>query len=158
MVAFVAAADNPSHRRVTSQAVGVVHVLVAIEAAEHRLTKQSGHHMLAVLAGARIDELVANHIRSGCRRPAGSVVLACCKATWGMWVNSVHRGDRCRRSGPRFSSCRVVALGHDWHVRVCLTRRRLPSLMCTKDFRAKRGHRTGTGRYVHSTGKGTQAS
>ncbi|CAH2404626.1 hypothetical protein MES5069_440004 [Mesorhizobium escarrei] len=57
------AADNPSHRRVTSQAVGVVHVLVATQATEDGLAKQSCHLVLAALAGARIDELVANHVR-----------------------------------------------------------------------------------------------
>ena len=34
-------ADNPTHRRITSQALGVVYVFVATEAAEDRLAKQS---------------------------------------------------------------------------------------------------------------------
>ena len=46
-----------------SQAVGVVDVLVAGETAEHRLTKQSRHRVLAVLAGARIDKPVASDVR-----------------------------------------------------------------------------------------------
>ena len=56
-------ADNPAHRRITSQAVGVVHVFVATEAAKDRLTKQSRQRVLAVLAGARVNQLIANHVR-----------------------------------------------------------------------------------------------
>jgi hypothetical protein len=36
------------------------------------LAKQSGHHVLAVLAGAWINELIANHIR----QPEGVIELA----------------------------------------------------------------------------------
>ena len=57
-----ATADNPAHRRVTSQAVGVVHVLIATEAAEDGLAKQSCQRMPAVLAGARVIETIANHV------------------------------------------------------------------------------------------------
>lgn len=58
-----ATADNPTRRRVTSQAVGGVHVLIATQATEDGLPKQSCHRVLVVLAGARVDELVANHVR-----------------------------------------------------------------------------------------------
>ncbi len=44
-----------------SQAVGVVHVFVATEAAEDRLTKQSLQRVLAVLARARVNEFIADH-------------------------------------------------------------------------------------------------
>ena len=57
-----ATADNPAHRRVTSQAVGVVHVLIATEAAEDGLAKQSCQRMPAVLSGARVNEIVASHV------------------------------------------------------------------------------------------------
>ncbi len=66
-----ATTDNPAHRRITSQAIGVVHVLIATEAAEDGLTKQSRHRVLAVLAGARVNELIANHVR----QPEGVIEL-----------------------------------------------------------------------------------
>jgi len=58
-----ARADNPSHRGIASRAVGVVYVLMATEAAEDGLAKQSRHRVPAVLAGARIDILMAGHVR-----------------------------------------------------------------------------------------------
>ena len=57
-----AAAGNPAHRRVTSRSVSVVCVLIATEAAEGGLAKQSCQRMPAVLAGARVNEIVANHV------------------------------------------------------------------------------------------------
>ncbi len=73
-----APADNPSHRGIASRAVGVVYVLMATEAAEDGLAKQSRHRVPAVLAGARIDRLMAGHVRQAERvirlaagRPSG---------------------------------------------------------------------------------------
>ena len=56
------AADNPAHRRIVAQALGVVHVLISSEAAEHRLPQQTDQRMAAVLAGARIGERLARHL------------------------------------------------------------------------------------------------
>jgi hypothetical protein len=55
--------DNPTHRWIASQTVGVVDVLIATEAAEDGLPKQSRHRVLAVLACARIDQFITNHVR-----------------------------------------------------------------------------------------------
>jgi len=68
----IALTDQPVHRRITSQTIGVVHILVATEVAKDGLAKQSCHRVLAVLAGAWIDELVANHIR----QPEGVIELS----------------------------------------------------------------------------------
>ena len=55
------AADNPAHRRIVAQALGVVHVLVSGETTKHRLPQQTDQRMAAVLAGARIGERLARH-------------------------------------------------------------------------------------------------
>ena len=60
--ACFATARPPTTQRITSQAVGVVHVLIATEAAEDGLAKQSCQRMPAVLAGARVNETIANHV------------------------------------------------------------------------------------------------
>ena len=57
------AADNPAHRRIMPQALGIVHVLVSGEAAEDRLPKQSGQCVPAILASACVDENIARHRR-----------------------------------------------------------------------------------------------
>ncbi len=54
-------ADHPAHRRITTQALGVVYILVAAEAAEDGLPEQALHRMLSVLARARINEFIADH-------------------------------------------------------------------------------------------------
>jgi len=56
------ATDDPAYRRITSEAVGVVHVLVAGEPPEHRLTQLSDQAVAPVPPGARIGE----HL--GCQR------------------------------------------------------------------------------------------
>jgi hypothetical protein len=38
-------ADNPAHRRIVAQALGVVHVLISSKAAEHRLPQQADQRM-----------------------------------------------------------------------------------------------------------------
>ena len=78
MVAFMAAPGNVEHGAGGQSAgfaadlarakpprlvIAPILVLVAIQATEDGLAKQSCHLVLAVLAGARIDELVANHVR-----------------------------------------------------------------------------------------------
>ena len=81
-------ADNPAHRRITTQAVGVVHVLVTTKAAEDGLPEQALHRVLSVLARARINEFIAGHDsqtegfiefaigqQSGVGRDAGTVEL-----------------------------------------------------------------------------------
>ena len=55
------AADDPAHRRIMAQALGVVHVLVSGKTTEHRLPQQTDQRMAAVLAGARIGERLARH-------------------------------------------------------------------------------------------------
>ena len=55
------AADNPAHRRIVAQALGVVHVLVSGETTKHRLPQQTDQRMATVLAGARIGERLARH-------------------------------------------------------------------------------------------------
>ena len=55
------AADNPAHRRIVAQALGVVHVLISSKTTEHRLPQQTDQRMAAVLAGARIGERLARH-------------------------------------------------------------------------------------------------
>jgi hypothetical protein len=57
-----AVADHPAHRRITTQPLGVVHVLVAGQPPEHRLPQQAGQPMAAVLAGARIGEQVTGRV------------------------------------------------------------------------------------------------
>jgi hypothetical protein len=57
-----AAAHDPSHRRIAPEAVGIVHVLVAGEAPEHRLTQLSDQAVAPVPPGAGVGE----HL--GCQR------------------------------------------------------------------------------------------
>jgi hypothetical protein len=52
-------ADHPAHRRIVTQPVGVVHILVAGERSEHRLPQQADQSVAAVPARARIGEHVA---------------------------------------------------------------------------------------------------
>ena len=55
-------ADNPAHRRIAAQPVGVVHVLVAGEPPEHRLTQQAHQPVATVLAGARVGQRVGPRV------------------------------------------------------------------------------------------------
>jgi hypothetical protein len=50
------AADDPAHRRIMAQTLGVVHILVAGETAEYRLPQQTDQRVATILAGARISE------------------------------------------------------------------------------------------------------
>ena len=55
------AADNPAHRRIMPQALGVVHVLISGKPTKHRLPQHPDQSMAAVLAGARVGEHLARH-------------------------------------------------------------------------------------------------
>ncbi len=66
---YGAPADNPSHRGIASRAAGVVYALMATEATEDGSVKQSRHRVPAVLAGARIDRLMAGHARQPVHPP-----------------------------------------------------------------------------------------
>ncbi len=55
-------ADNPAHRWIVAQALGVVHVLISSKAAEYRLPQQADQRMAAVPAGSRISECPARHL------------------------------------------------------------------------------------------------
>jgi hypothetical protein len=56
------AADDPAHRRIMTQALGIVHILVSGEATENGLTQQTDKRMAAVLARTHIGERIAcNH-------------------------------------------------------------------------------------------------
>jgi hypothetical protein len=57
------AADDPPHRRITPEAVGIVHVLVPGEATEHRLTKLGDQAVAPVPPGAGIGEHLGRHRR-----------------------------------------------------------------------------------------------
>jgi hypothetical protein len=56
------AADDPAHRGIMTQPLGIVHVLITSETAEHRLPEQTDQRMAPVLAGAGISE----HLTSQC--------------------------------------------------------------------------------------------
>ena len=47
-----AAVDHGTHRRIMRQAIGVVHILVAGETAEHGLTEEPGQQVAGILATA----------------------------------------------------------------------------------------------------------
>jgi len=69
LVCHRAAADDPPYRRIAPEAVGIVHILVAGEAPEHRLAKLGDQAVATVPPGARIAEDFA-----GQRREAERVV------------------------------------------------------------------------------------
>jgi hypothetical protein len=50
------AANDPTHRRITAQALGVVQVLVSREASEYGLPQHPDQRMPAILARSRIRE------------------------------------------------------------------------------------------------------
>ena len=58
-----ATANYPTHCRISTQTVGVVHVFVATKATEDRLPEQSGHCMLAVLARAHLNQFAIMPVR-----------------------------------------------------------------------------------------------
>jgi hypothetical protein len=56
------AADDPAHRRIVTKTLGIVHILIAGETAEHRLPQQTDQRMAPVLANAGISESPANAV------------------------------------------------------------------------------------------------
>jgi hypothetical protein len=54
-------ADNPAHRRIMAQPLGVVHILVSGKSSEHRLSQHSDESMPAVPASACVGEYIAGH-------------------------------------------------------------------------------------------------
>ena len=56
------AADDPAHRGITSQSVGVVDVLVAGEPAEDRLARKGDDAVQSVVAVARVDDMLAHQL------------------------------------------------------------------------------------------------
>jgi ligand-binding sensor protein len=57
------AADDPSHRRIMAQPLGVIDVLVSGKPTEHRLPQHTDKSVPAVLAGACVGEPLAGQIR-----------------------------------------------------------------------------------------------
>src|SRR5262245_28989605 len=55
------AADDPAHRRIVPQALGVIDILVSGKATEYRLPQQTNQRVAAVLSCAGIDEHPARH-------------------------------------------------------------------------------------------------
>ena len=55
------AADDPAHRRIVPQALGVIDILVSGKTTEYRLPQQTNQRVAAVLARACIGEHLARH-------------------------------------------------------------------------------------------------
>ena len=55
------AADNPAHRRIVPQPLGVIHILVSGETTKYRLSKQPGQCIPAILASACIGQRITRH-------------------------------------------------------------------------------------------------
>jgi hypothetical protein len=55
------APDDPAHRRIMTQALGVVHVLVSGKPTEYRLPQHPNQIMATVLAGASVSEQLTRH-------------------------------------------------------------------------------------------------
>ena len=53
------AANDPAHRRIMPQALGVVHILISGKATKFRLPQQTHQRMAAVLPGAHVGERLA---------------------------------------------------------------------------------------------------
>jgi|SRR5438552_10273454 len=56
-------ADDPPYRGIASEPVGIVHVLVAGEAPEHRLAKLGDQAVATVSPGAGVGENLGRHLR-----------------------------------------------------------------------------------------------
>jgi hypothetical protein len=54
-------ADDPAHRRIMAQTLGVVHIFVSGKAAKHGLPQHSDESVPAILAGPCVREAVAGH-------------------------------------------------------------------------------------------------
>ena len=77
------AADDPTHRRIMTQPLGVVDVLVSGQPPEHGLPQRLDTRMPAVLAGAGVGEPLAGQIRkakSKCRKESSTFwATVCCR-------------------------------------------------------------------------------
>src|SRR5262249_28578035 len=56
------AADNPAHRRILAQALGVVHILVSGKATKYRLPEQPGQRVPTILATACVGQNITRHL------------------------------------------------------------------------------------------------
>src|SRR5262249_32496434 len=56
------AADNPAHRRIVAEALGVVHVLVSGKATKYRLPEQSGQCVPTILSTACVGQNITRHL------------------------------------------------------------------------------------------------
>jgi hypothetical protein len=56
------AADNPAHRRIVAQALGVVHILVSGKATKYRLPEQLGQCMPTILATACVGQNITRYL------------------------------------------------------------------------------------------------
>jgi hypothetical protein len=54
-------ADNPAHRRIMAQPLGVVHIFVSGKSSEHRLSQHFDESMPTVPASACVSEYIAGH-------------------------------------------------------------------------------------------------
>src|SRR4030095_4747324 len=113
------AADDPAHRRIAPEAVGIVHVVVAGEAPEHGLAKLGDQAVAPVPPGAGVGEHLSRHRReaegrSSSRKassPASEVTVA-------PWNSSFSRRSNVTRSplpsaSPVASSIRRPLDGHE---------------------------------------------
>jgi hypothetical protein len=66
------AAYDPAHRRIVTKTLGIVHILIAGETAEHRLPQQTDQRMAPVLADAGISE----HLTGQCGQPEHVIKFA----------------------------------------------------------------------------------
>ncbi len=57
------ASNNPPHGRIVSEAVGVVHILIAAEPPERGLTEQADHLVLSVPSGPRVHKPLSGRLR-----------------------------------------------------------------------------------------------
>ena len=57
-------ADDPAHGGILAEAVGIVHVLIASEPSESRLSEKAGHPVLAIFPGSGINQPITGN---GCQ-------------------------------------------------------------------------------------------
>src|SRR6516165_2279039 len=56
------AADNPAHRRIVAQTLGVVHILVSGKATKYRLPEQPGQCVPTILATACVGQSITRYL------------------------------------------------------------------------------------------------
>jgi hypothetical protein len=57
------AADNPAHRRIVPQALGIIHVFVSGKATKYRLPEQPGQCAPTILASSCVGQNITRHRR-----------------------------------------------------------------------------------------------